>query len=218
MNRKLLAIIMALAILIAIIPAALAVDQNADSEGKIVFTADNSDKDGVYDPDDIKNPDPEDPDPILDPEDQDVKEFLDNLSSMDLDFGEHDVDLVNNQKYDSIDPAGVFVLSHAEKWKLSVAIAGFFLTEGEAQTIKGFEMDLTPDSGHTLGTGSAIDPKPATKLAAKNNGGLGDAQDIATGTPGITGANYAAELNVLARTASEGEAKAELVWTYAIVP
>jgi len=211
MNRKLLAIIMALAILIAIIPAALAAEPTT-STGEIEFTADSS-KDGAYDPEEVGEADLDD---ILDPDDEDVKAFLASLSSMDLYFGEQDIDLVNNQSYPSFEPAGVLVLSHADSWELTVAITEFKI--GTAATIKGFDMDLKADGGSTLGGVSAIDTMSIQGLAAGVDGDFGAAKKIATGSQGVSGANYDAELNVLANTASEGEAKAQLKWTYAVTP
>ena len=223
MNRKIISILIALALLIALMPAALAMD--AASDGKIQFVAGNLDDDGVYDPGDKDDPDfPLKPDDPNDPNDP-VNKFLDKLNAMALYFGEQEIDLVNNQTYPSVkadgttpDMAGILVLSHATTWEVYVAISGFKI--GNAQTIKGFDMDLTSENntGYTFGDGqSAITPISITGLAAGDNGIPGDADRIATGTQGVTGANYSAKLNVLANTAQVGNATADLFWTYVVV-
>jgi len=231
MTKKILAILLALAMFIAMIPIALAID--TDSTGKIEFI-DDGDDDGVYDPDDppIYPDDPDDPD---DP----VVVFLNSLETMNLYFGEREIDYMTEQSYPAVDAAfepsgnqdwwdaprqgtGVVVVARAaETWQVQVAISGFTRTNGSGATLLGFDLDLFEPVADGRGLPSTLTLTAGTtvntyngSISAGPGGTVGAAAKIADGTRGIAGANFDANLNVLPNTAHPGEAKADLYWTF----
>ena len=227
MNRKIISILIALAMLVALVPMALAA--NSESTGKIEFITDLDD--GVFNPGDKEIPDPSNPGgTIPNPEfplqpdgpGGPITEFLNDLSPMNLYFGQQEIDLVSKQEYPSVESdgttpttAGILVISHEAEWQVNVAITGFRI--GGVETIKGFELDLTNiGGGMTLSGETKIDPVNVEGLTAGAGGSVGDATKIATGEQGIHGANYEGLLKVLPNTAQAGDAQADLYWYYVV--
>ena len=137
--------------------------------------------------------------------------MLRGLDSMALHFGNDLVISDLDAQYYSRNQAGIIVRSNVN-WEVVVAIDGF--KQGSEQTLKGFELTLTPEgNGVNITNSASISPRVAERLTADINGNIGDGQKVATGNSGIMGCNYNGTLHVVGKTAKPGIAKATLYWT-----
>jgi len=206
MTRKVVATIIALMMVIAITPLAHANNQQNMTTGTIVF--EHEDDKGIIDPDDPDLPD----------------DWEGKWATRSINFGTREIDYVFNNIYNTYDPEvpevdrrnSLLIWSTAANgWTVDVAITGFFV--GGAQTIENFELTLKPlaNTAETYNSAShRFTEFRDARIHAAPDGQIGPSANFLKGNAGLSGLDFTGHLDVLANTATEGQAQAQLTWFY----
>jgi hypothetical protein len=230
MKKKLLALILAVAMVSSLVLVASA--DEAQSDAGAAYTSSDAGVGfeqaaggGPQDPQDPRDPedpdDPDDPDDPRDPEDPRVPyEWDHDLSDMSIDFGEHRITNEASRTFESLVDArngnytAGFAINAFDRRTVSLEVGEFVNADTGAYGLDGFEIRFIPEGAYeyftdngTLvrGTLTALTTPPMSA----NDGGA----PIAHVTPGWTGQNYAGELTVLFGTMTASEYQAYLFWT-----
>jgi len=207
MKKKLITIITALALIVAVAPIVFANDdteaqkQNIDdeSQAKIAFRAPNIDEGIEADPDG-------------------------GLNGLNYDFAERTVSF-QNESYEAINPAYMRITSTLP-WTVSASITPFTKTKTAyptEKTIEGFTLKLQPETITNHHAGAVGTASVTTQTIRAFDGG-GNAVEIgvhgakskpiAQGTMGVWNLQIPATLDVLGNTAHVGGATAQINWIF----
>ena len=221
-NKKLLAVILSLAILISAGTFALA--SSDTGTGSIEFESEDQGEDGRR-----RRPD-RDPWENLIADNSDLEFGV--VEAKDVNFTYNTKDAVDADDNPIVAPhAGFFVASRAQDWHVTATVGGFTTVssvpaEHGLPTLQGFTLGLAlvEDSNLMVGGVNGVSSWIYTPTAGKISAGSGTIIVASGSNPSRLarmveyGANYDGILDVIGGTAPEGKAQATITWTYINAP